>query len=168
MNARKIFSVVLVTLALAFLAATPAFALSSALSAVSHGAQIEAPATDAFGSLFAQYLALAGVGSFVAMLVSAAKFVTPLTQGRVVLIPDGYSDSAQAMINVLLFVIFVFTKALKPAFDFSYLDAQAQHLANYAVQLIGLLVQIGSATFAYQNVLRGKFLIGTSFSPKAK
>lgn len=141
-----------------------AFALFAGSSVAAHGLVQETNPVGSFGLLFSQYLALAGVGSAVAAVVSALKAVKVITGGRIVLVPDGYSDNVQALINVVLFVIFVATKTLHPAFDFSGVDAQARQLANFATQLIGLLIQMASATLAYQNVLRGKFLIGTSYS----
>ena len=107
-----------------------------------------------FYELFQAFLGFAGAGAAVLALLTVAKAVAVISKGKVVIIPDGSSGNVATMLNLVLFASFVIGKVFYPGFDFAGLDYKMQEYANYAVQLVGLLVQIATTSFGYQNVLK--------------
>jgi hypothetical protein len=100
------------------------------------------------------FLGYGGVGVLVMVIVTLLKLPAILTSGKIVILPDGRSGEAQVLINLALFVAFVVLKIFRPDFDFGGLDEQLKIYANYAVQLLGLLIQIWTSASGYKHVLR--------------
>jgi len=106
-------------------------------------------------SLLAQFLALAGVGALVALIINVLKVVGVVKDGDA----PTWATGANLVGLVILFLLRVFV----PQADIGKLDGLAATIAQIGVLVLGLVTQL-LASRATHYAVRGAALVGTSYS----
>lgn len=107
------------------------------------------------GNLVGQLGALVGVGALVAALVNIGKSAG--------LVKDGQAQVYSTGLNLVALVALFALKVWAPQIDVANLDATAGQIANAALVVFGLLVQLYGAKWAH-GALTGVPGVGKSFS----
>ena len=106
-------------------------------------------------SLLTQFMALAGVGALVALIVNILK-----TAG---VVKDGDAPTWATGLNLAGLVLLFFLKVFAPAADIGQLDGLAATIAQIGVLVLGLITQLLGSKLGHIAV-RGAWLIGKSYS----
>lgn len=106
-------------------------------------------------TLVAQLVALAGVGTLIAVLVNLGK--------QVGIVKDGQAPIASTALNLAALVGLFLLKVFKPETDPTQLDAVAAQVAQLLTLVFGLFVQLGGAKLGHE-LLKGVPVVGKSFS----
>ena len=145
-NRSRVLVIVVLTLLLALL-----FGFGIAFA---QGAEPPAPPMD-LPSLLAQFMALAGVGALVALVVNILK-----TAG---VVKDGDAPTWATGLNLAGLALLFFLKVFAPAADIGHLDGLAATIAQIGVLVLGLLTQLLGSKLGHVAV-RGTWVIGKSYS----
>jgi len=108
-------------------------------------------------TLLAQFMALAGVGALMALLVNILKVAG--------IVKDGDAPTWATGFNLVGLVVLLFLKVFVPQADIGQLDGIAATIAQIGILVLGLITQLLSAKAAHAAV-RGTWLIGKTHSPK--
>lgn len=127
-----------------------------ALPVLAAGPQQATPPLD-ITTLLGQFLALAGVGALIALLINIGK--------QVGIVKDGDTPTWVTGLNLLGLVGLFVLRVVRPDADIGQLDGIASTIAQIGVLVLALITQIGSAKVAHAAV-RGAAVIGYSFSVK--
>jgi len=141
------FLVVLTTL---FLVAT----FGAGIVAAAPAAPQTAPPVD-LPSLLTQFMALAGVGALVALIVNILKTAGVVKDGDAITWATGF--------NLAGLVLLFFLKVFAPAADIGQLDGIAATIAQIGVLVLGLITQLLGSKVGHLSV-RGTWIIGKSYS----
>jgi len=106
-------------------------------------------------SLLTQFMALAGVGALVALVVNILK-----TAG---VVKDGDAPTWATGLNLAGLVLLFFLKVFAPAADIGQLDGLAATIAQIGVLVLGLITQLLGSKLGHIAV-RGTWVIGKSYS----
>lgn len=106
-------------------------------------------------SLLTQFMALAGVGALVALIVNILKTVG--------VVKDGDAPTWTTGFNLAGLALLFFLKVFMPQADIGQLDGLAATLAQICVLVLGLVTQLLGSKLAHVSA-RGTWLIGKSYS----
>jgi hypothetical protein len=106
-------------------------------------------------SLLTQFMALAGVGALVALIVNILKTVG--------VVKDGNAPTWATGLNLIGLVLLFFIKVFAPQADIGNLDGLAATIAQIGVLVLGLITQLLGSKLGHVAV-RGTWVIGKSYS----
>jgi hypothetical protein len=129
--------------------------LTSVVSAAAPAQPVPAPTPPDFAELFAQWVALAGVGALIAVLINVGKVLGWVQEGQ--------STTWSTGLNIVGMVALLLLQIFKPDMDIAALDGAAGQIAQALVILVGLVTQMLSSKGAH-FALKGTPVIGKSFS----
>lgn len=129
--------------------------LTSVVSAADQAKPVPAPTPPGFADLFAQWVALAGVGALIAVLINVGKVLGWVQEGQ--------STTWSTGLNIVGMIALLLLQIFKPDMDLAALDGAAGQIAQALVILVGLVTQMLSSKGAH-FALKGTPVIGKSFS----
>ena len=107
-------------------------------------------------SLVVFFGSLAGVGSFIAVLINIGKTVGLVKEGQA----QAYSLGMNLAGLMILFVVGI----VKPDVNIQGMDAQMGAVGSVLMIIFSFAWQLYSSKFAHDNILKGTPIIGASFT----
>ena len=106
--------------------------------------------------LVLQYGSLAGVAAFVSALINVGKALN--------VVQDGQAPMYSLVLNVVGFAGFALLGVFAPTIEVAGINTAAGAIAQAALYILGLVLQLGTSRSAHENILKGTKFIGTSHS----
>jgi hypothetical protein len=113
------------------------------------------PSPPSFADLFSQWVALAGAGALIAVLINIGKALG--------WIQDGQATTWSTVLNIVGMISLLLLQIFKPGMDITAVDSAAGQIAQMLIILVGLVTQMLSSKGTHL-ALKGTPLIGKSFS----